>query len=92
MSAPLLSRELARACLDALELVGVLSLPPLLVMLAVAVAIGLVQAATQIQEPTIATVARLVALFAALAFFGAGLSLPLVRFAHLAFTAFPSLR
>lgn len=92
MSIPVLSRELARACLDALELVGVLSLPPLLVMLAVAVAVGLVQAATQIQEPTVAAVARLLALFAALVFFGAGISLPLVRFAHLAFTTFPTLR
>jgi len=92
MTPHLLSRELARACVDAFELVGLLSLPPLVVMLAVAMAVGLAQAATQIQEPTLATVARLASLFAALVFFGAGLSLPLVRFAHLAFTAFPTLR
>jgi len=92
MASPGVSPSLLHACADALRLVCVLSVPPLLLVLAVAVLMGLLQAATQIQDATVGTVPRLLALFGAFVLFGAGLILPVVRFAHLALTTFSSFR
>jgi type III secretory pathway component EscS len=92
MAGSVVSPALLHACGDALRLVCVLSAPPLLLVLAVAVLMGLLQAATQVQDATVGAVPRLLAFFAALILFGAGLTVPVVRFAHLALTSFSSLR
>ena len=52
---------------EALLLVLVVSAPPLLSALVVGLVTGVLQAATQVQEPTVAVVPRLVAVFVALA-------------------------
>jgi flagellar biosynthetic protein FliQ len=52
---------------EALLLVLVVSAPPLLAALVVGLVTGVLQAATQVQEPTVAVVPRLVAVFVALA-------------------------
>ncbi|RPE80853.1 flagellar biosynthetic protein FliQ [Vulcaniibacterium tengchongense] len=63
-----------------LELALLLGAPPLLVVLAVGVIIGVVQAATQINEPTIAFVVKAIALVATLAAAGHFLLGKLVAF------------
>ncbi len=52
---------------EALLLVLLVSAPPLLAAFAVGLVTGVAQAATQIQEPTVAVVPRLVAVLGALA-------------------------
>ena len=52
---------------EALVVVLLVSAPPLGAALAVGLLVGVLQAATQVQEPTVAVVPRLVAVLAALA-------------------------
>lgn len=52
---------------EALLLVLLVSAPPLAAALAVGLVTGVLQAATQVQEPTVAVVPRLAAVFLALA-------------------------
>ncbi|MFO7955083.1 flagellar biosynthesis protein FliQ [Thioalkalivibrio sp.] len=55
---------------ETLMVVILLSAPPLLTALAVGLAIGMLQAATQVQEMTLSFIPKLLAMFAALLFSG----------------------
>jgi len=66
---------------EALLLALLVSAPPLGAALVVALAVGVLQAATQVQEPTLAVVPRLVAVIAALALAGPWIGAWVVRFA-----------
>jgi flagellar biosynthesis protein FliQ len=66
---------------EALVLALVLSAPPLLAALAVGVVVGTLQAATQIQEPTVAVVPRIVAALGALGFAAPWVGARICRFA-----------
>jgi flagellar biosynthesis protein FliQ len=66
---------------EALLLVALLSAPPLLAALAAGIVVGLLQAATQVQEPTVAVVPRLVAALLALGAAGPWIAARTVRFA-----------
>ncbi len=66
---------------EALLLVLLLSAPPLLAALAVGLVSGVLQAATQVQEQSLATVPRLAAVLIALAGTGPWIGARMVRFA-----------
>jgi flagellar biosynthetic protein FliQ len=65
---------------QALVLMVLASLPPVLASLAVGVVMGLLQAATQLQEPTLSVVPRLCAAVLALAMAFPWIGTQLVRF------------
>jgi type III secretion protein S len=67
---------------EALLLVLLVSAPPLLAALAVGLVTGVLQAATQVQEPTVAVVPRLAAVLGALALAGPWIGARVVRFAE----------
>jgi len=67
---------------EALVLVLLVSSPPLLAALAVGLVTGVLQAATQVQEPTVAVVPRLAAVLGALAIAGPWIGARVVRFAQ----------
>ncbi len=66
---------------EALVLVLLVSAPPLLAALAVGLATGVLQAATQVQEPAIGVVPRLAAVLAALAVAAPWIAARAARFA-----------
>jgi flagellar biosynthesis protein FliQ len=66
---------------EALAIVALVSAPPLLAALAVGLGVGVLQAATQVQEPTVAVVPRIAAALAALAFAAPWIGVRVVRFA-----------
>jgi flagellar biosynthesis protein FliQ len=66
---------------EALVLVALASAPPLASALVVGLAVGVLQAATQVQEPTVAVVPRLAAVLAALAAGGPWIAATVARFA-----------
>jgi flagellar biosynthesis protein FliQ len=66
---------------EAVILVLVTSAPPLLAALAVGLVTGVLQAATQVQEPSLGVVPRLAAVFVALGLAGPWIGARLVRFA-----------
>jgi type III secretion protein S len=70
---------------EALLLALLVSAPPLLSALAVGLATGILQAATQIQEPTVAVVPRWAAVLVALAVAGPWMGSHLVAFAAASF-------
>ena len=74
-----------------LELALVVGGPLLLVVLVVGVAVGLLQAATQVNEPTVAFVAKAVAMVVALAAMGGFLLGQMVEFTIALFQRIPSL-
>ena len=76
---------------DALWLVVLLAAPMLLAGLLVAFAIGLFQAATQILEPTLSFVPKLIVMLIVLALLGSWMSGQLVEFARTMLTDFPGL-
>ncbi len=80
--------ELAR---DALWLTLTLAAPVLLAGLIVAFAISLFQAATQILEPTLSFVPKLIVMLLALALLGGWMGGQLVDFARTLLTDFPAL-
>ncbi len=65
---------------EAVLLVLLVSAPPLLAALAVGLVTGVLQAATQIQEPTLGVVPRLVAVFVALGVAAPWIGARLARF------------
>ena len=67
---------------EALVVVLVVSAPPLLAALAVGLVTGVLQAATQIQEPTLGVVPRLGAVLVALAVAAPWIGARVVRFAQ----------
>jgi flagellar biosynthetic protein FliQ len=80
--------DLAR---DALWLTLTLAAPVLLAGLIVAFAISLFQAATQILEPTLSFVPKLIVMLLALALLGGWMGGQLVDFARTLLTDFPAL-
>ena len=66
---------------EALLLALLVSAPPLGAALAVGAIVGVLQAATQVQEPSIAVVPRLAAVLAALALAGPWIGAQVARFA-----------
>ena len=76
---------------DALWLVMLLAAPVLLAGLATAFAISLFQAATQILEPTLSFVPKLVVMLLVLALLGGWMGGQLVDFARSLLTDFPAM-
>lgn len=76
---------------DALWLVMMIAAPVLLAGLAVAFAISLFQAATQILEPTLSFVPKLIVMLVVLAVLGGWMGGQVVEFARTLLTDFPAL-
>jgi type III secretion protein S len=74
---------------EALLVVLIVSAPPLLAALVVGLLTGVVQAATQVQEPTLAVVPRLVAVLAALAVAAPWIGARVVGFARASLELLP---
>ncbi|MBW2461305.1 MAG: type III secretion system export apparatus subunit SctS [Deltaproteobacteria bacterium] len=83
--------ELTRLIVETLYLVLLVSAPALVVSLVVGFAVGLLQAATQVQEQTLSFVPKLVAVATALAVFGGLMGAELVRFTTRLWTSIPAL-
>ena len=81
-----------RAAREGLLLVLLLSAPALLASMAVGLVAGVVQAATQIQDQTLAFVPKLVVVLLVLAATGPLLGAQLVRFTEALLLAIPSVR
>jgi flagellar biosynthetic protein FliQ len=80
-----------RAVREGLVLVLLLSGPPLLASMVVGFVVSLLQAATQIQDQTLAFVPKLVIVMIVLAAMGPVLGASLVRFSQSLFLAIPSM-
>ncbi len=81
-----------RAVREGLVLVLLLSGPPLIASMLVGFVVGLFQAATQIQDQTLAFVPKLVVVMLVLVAMGPVLGSSLVRFAQALLLAIPSVR
>jgi len=81
-----------RAVREGLILVLLVSAPPLLASLIVGFVVSVVQAATQIQDPTIAFVPKLVAVVLLLVVSGPLLGAQVVRFAQALLLTIPTVR
>lgn len=81
-----------RAVREGLLLAILVSAPPLLASLLCGFVIGIVQAATQIQDQTLAFVPKLVVVALTLLVLGPVLGTQLVRFTQALLLAFPALR
>lgn len=92
MSGSSASGLILNAVREGLILVLLLSGPPLLASMAVGFVLGLFQAATQIQDQTLAFVPKLVVVMLVLAAMAPVLGASLVRFSQALFLAIPSLR
>lgn len=77
---------------EGLILALLVSVPPLLASLVVGFIVGAVQAATQIQDQTLAFVPKLVVVALALVIVGPTLGTQIVRFTQALLLAFPALR
>jgi flagellar biosynthetic protein FliQ len=80
---------LLRVLREGLYLVVLVSAPAVIAALCVSFVVGLFQAASQIQEPTVALVPRLVAVGATLVVFGPWIGAQLVRFTRAVLEGFP---
>lgn len=80
-----------KAIREGLLLVLLLSAPPLIASMVVGFVVGLFQAATQIQDQTLAFVPKLVVVLVVLLAMGPVLGAALVRFTQALFVAIPSL-
>ena len=76
---------------EGLLLAVVLSLPALLASVAVGLAMGLLQAMTQIQEGTLSFVPKMIAVFAALLLSGPWIIAQATRFAQTLLSAIPAI-
>ncbi|MBW8306923.1 MAG: flagellar biosynthetic protein FliQ [Thiobacillus sp.] len=76
---------------DALWLLMLVAAPVLLAGLLTAIAISLFQAATQILEPTLSFVPKLIVMLIVLAVLGSWMGGQLVEFARMLLTDFPAL-
>jgi flagellar biosynthetic protein FliQ len=81
-----------RAVREGLLLVLVLSAPPLLASLAIGIVAGIIQAATQVHDQTLAFVPKLVIVMLVLIASGPLLGVQLLRFTHALFLAIPAVR
>ena len=86
------SELVLRAVREGLLLALLVSGPPLLASVLVGFLVGVVQAATQIQDQTLAFVPKLLAVALTLLALGPVLGAQLVRFTHALFLAFPAIR
>jgi len=86
-----MAQTLTTLTLQALELAFVLALPALLSALAAGTAMGMLQAATQIQDPALSFVPRLIAVGCALWITGAAMSERLTAFANTVIAELPKL-
>ncbi len=75
---------------EALLVVVMASLPPLLAALVVGLSVAILQALTQVQEQTLGVLARIVAVFAALFVAGSWMAALVMRFAQKVLTGFPA--
>jgi len=91
MSSPTLDLVL-RAVREGLLLVLLVSAPPLLASLAVGLIVGVMQAATQIQDQTLVFVPKLVAVVLVLVALGPLLGAQLLRFTQALLLAIPQIR
>jgi flagellar biosynthetic protein FliQ len=82
---------LAHALREALYLVLLCAAPPTLAVLAAGVAMAFLQTATQLREPTISTVPKVLAALLALALAGPWIGAQLVTFTRAVLEALPSL-
>ena len=85
-------QHVLRVVQEGLLLVLLVSAPPLLASLLVGFVVGVVQAATQVQDQTIAFVPKLVVVMVVLLAMGPALGAQLVRFLQSVLLAFPSIR
>jgi flagellar biosynthetic protein FliQ len=83
---------LLRAVREGLVLVLLVSAPPLLASLVVGLFVGVLQAATQIQDQTLAFVPKLIVVVAVLVAMGPLLGAQLLRFTQALLMAIPSIR
>ncbi len=81
-----------RAVREGLLLVLLLSAPPLLASLAVGLVVGVLQAATQLQDQTLTFVPKVVAVVVVLIVLGPLLGAQVVRFMQTLLLAIPSIR
>jgi flagellar biosynthesis protein FliQ len=81
-----------RAAREGLLLVLLLSAPALLASMAVGLVVGIVQAATQVQDQALAFVPKLVVVLLVLAALGPVLGAQLVRFMQAMLLAIPAVR
>jgi len=81
-----------RALREGLLLVLLLSAPPLLATFVVGIVVGALQSATQIQDPSVSFVPKLVACAIVLLVLAPMLSSQIVRFAQALLMAIPSIR
>ena len=86
------SELVLRAVKEGLLLAILVSAPPLLASLLVGFVVGVVQAATQIQDQTLAFVPKLVVVALTLLALGPVLGTQLVRFTQALLLVFPTLR
>ena len=86
------SELVLRAVREGLLLALLVSGPPLLASVLVGFLVGVVQAATQLQDQTLAFVPKLLAVALTLLTLGPVLGAQLVRFTHALFLAFPAIR
>jgi flagellar biosynthetic protein FliQ len=82
---------LAHALREALYLVLVLAAPPLLAMLGVGIATGILQTVTQVRERSLSTVPRIVAALVALGLTGPWIAARLTAFMRAVLEAVPGL-
>jgi flagellar biosynthesis protein FliQ len=80
---------LLRVAREGLLLVLLVSAPAVLASLIVGLVVGIMQATTQVQEPTLTFVPKLVAVFFTLALAGPWIGAQLVRFSRSLFEAIP---
>lgn len=91
MTAAASSDLVLRAVREGLLLAVLVSAPPLLASLLVGMVVGVVQAATQIQDQTLAFLPKLVVVALTLLALGPVLGTQLVRFAQALLLAFPGI-
>ena len=83
--------QLGELFTGAFTLVLSLSLPALAASLLAQLAVGAIQSATHVQDPSLTTVPRVAAVLAAVAFAGASMATQLVAFTTDLFTRLPTL-
>lgn len=76
---------------DAMEVTLMVAAPILLVVLVIGLVVSIFQAATQINEPTLSFIPKLVGVFATLIFAGQWMLTTMVDYMHLVFTNIPSM-
>jgi flagellar biosynthesis protein FliQ len=92
MSSVIVTDLILRAFREGLILVLLVSAPPLLASLVVGFVVSVLQAATQIQDPTIAFVPKLVAVLLVLLALGPLLGAQVLRFTQALLLAIPTVR